>query len=695
MLKNKLWIVALFAALTMAFIGCTDAARDWEEPLEAFEENVLQVKPLANWSGFDLNHPAFNFRAGDVIQMTGKTIAENQIVLTAAPPNWTPYVWQTTTKLAADTEFDTGKVALTQAMVDSINSSNPKAIRFRGNFANGTVVIYNITVTRGTNEIFNLKEMVLNKLEPGEKDYKKIFGTFDGDFNDKSVQWISEASSDGTAAEFMILGPGIGGEAPPEVPSYAGDPDKVRYVNATGDVQTVATAIIVDFDPSITGDAGNENTAIDKDGWASVGENSVLFYKFPESVYLSGAGVRRLAEDVNIGADWDYVELEAEVRNAVTTSGGDGNFKARFMNYINDAAYKLATDANNSEYKDFGSATNPKKVKVQTWAAGSSGGIAIRFNYGDRATSGADSLEAKITKVTFTKGTRHTVRFLSPQTGTSISDITVLDGNPIGSNRLPNPSNPGWQFFGWYDEWTLTGNAAGNTIIDVAHTGDFAGTKVKFDTLIETGAFDKGLPAVAVGTTAAKPLILYAAWLQRILPPITVDAPANGTLLAGKLYVSGSWSPGPIEEISNSATVSHDGKTWNVFYPFDPAGTANYDLGPWTIGTTTIPAQVDGTPTYNYTLPSGWNDGYNKMKITYDLLLVDPENKSAVVALTNGDAWSGGSAALPNLENGNGKELILNVSDLTAVIGFRVWRYYGGGLGTFLWRISKVEFYVE
>jgi len=347
----------------MAFIGCTDAAHDWEEPKETFEENVLQVRPIQSWAGFDLKNPKFDFQVGDVIEISGKALAKNTVHMSRNHQAWAP-IWE---KACAPDEEFSGKATLTAADVSSIRGLNPPAIRVYGNTANGTFIVYQILVTRGDEEIYNLKEY-LQTLKVGETDYQKIFDNV----------WIAEASDSGRQAVYTILGPGAGGEAAATIEKYAGKEDGVTIVGAT----------IVDSDPSFTATGvtlKDKNTVVMKVG-------SSFNYLFPTTVFdkyedvevLKGKPPVKTAQykDSNIG-DYDYIELEYTISGVVTTSGGTGHFKTRFYQYDSTTVYEYA-GGNWADLGGAGNYTGTTAYKLQTWGAGGKGGPADAESRRDR-----------------------------------------------------------------------------------------------------------------------------------------------------------------------------------------------------------------------------------------------------------------------------------------------------------------------
>ena len=650
MLKRFTWIAALLAAFAMVFIGCpTDAARDWEEPKEQFEENVLQVRPKQSWAGIDFNNAAFEFKAGDVVQVTGKALAANTVHISRNHQAWAP-IWEK--KLNPDEDFDSGKVTLTAADVSSIAGLNPPAMRLYGNTANGTFVIINFTLTRDGKEIYNLSQY-LQTLKIGEKDIDVIFAEVGEEGNKK--KWMSEASGGGSAADFEILGPGAGAEAE-KVFTYKGATGKVVYTkDADTEVETV-----VDSDPSVTANGVDIIEANEKAGIVSMKVGSSLHYKFPTSA--TGAPV------LDIEADWDYIEIEYTVSNVDKTSGGAGNFKARFFQYDSTTAYGYGSDPadmDGSGYANLGAAGAGKIYKIQTWGAGGKGGFTIGYNQYDVASSGADSLDIKITKVTFTKGTRYTVKFLTPQTPNlnNYADLKVLNGNTLGS-RLPAPKNPGWAFKGWFEEWNET---------DQQGEGD----------------------QVTSGTTITANKKLYAQWLGRQPDEITITpTDANDALPPGV-----SRGNGP--EFTDA-----DGKKWAVMVP------NNY-----------ISGQQYGTE-IRYAFP--WDQDVSALdtvKITVVARhLTDAEATAGGYTVTNPDGAMGattkfrtaeyGYASSPDAgypewtaaQNNTAKVLTYKVADFNkATTGNEQWNGFviifnsyqwedGERASPFLMRVTKIEF---
>jgi len=727
MLKNKIWIVALIAVLAITFIGCSDGLgygeNHWKEPTGAYDENALYVKPKANWAGVDFNHNrekpkdsgemvGIKFAVGDVIQLTGQSLGANQLALGisghwpgTSGSNLDP-VWNKT--LEPNEEFDSGKITLTathiaglQDVVDTANKDYPATLRVRGNTANAAFVIINFTVTRGTKEIYNLAEY-LATLEEGETDYKVIFASNN----------LSEASSDGAQADFKILGPNSGGESEDvKVQEYKGNSsikDKIIVVDdhkAAGKATRVGNTII-DFDPIIV---GSGNVTIDKEGNATfTGGEAKINYLFPTEAIIvknenfdydsvSGtytftpeliAGSRQGTRDtktVAVEKDYDYVQINYEITDLV----GATNAKFQLVQYgsANNTSYPPGY-RNDVESRTF--------EKFQTWDSGDKGGVSIRLN----ADGAATGFTIKIKSVVITTGVRHKVEFFVPQLPNlnDIKAIEVLSGNPLAAQLPKAPKNPGWTFLGWYTTWTA--NNASTTPITLATI---------IDNIISDPG-DIGDLGPKAPTNITSDIKLFAAFIREILDPLVDDVAdaldPDGTLFSAKWIVNGSWG----NSANTLGLTTYKGKKWYLVHPWEGQnnGTGYESLGPWEIGEgadkITVPA-VAGTPggdvgIYSLTLPTGWDNGYNKVKITYDLVMLE-EEKSAPVALLNpASPWSAYDTI--SLEEGNDKTLVFNIAgslSLTSInigtFGFREHGYYGSGAGAFLWRVTKIEVYIE
>jgi len=455
------------------------------------------------------------------------------------------------------------------------------------------------------------------------------------------------------------------------------------YNGAAGAVTIISDAV-VDSDPSVVG-LGVEISAA---GVVSMKKGSVLHYKFPTSL-ASGAAI-------DIERDYDYIDIEYTVSNVVKTSGGQGNFKARFFQYNSNSTVDEGYISTNDIYgyiesnkfegnygggwadlKGEGTHTDDDAYRIQTWGAGGKGGFTIWFNWFDITSTGCDSLDVKITKITFTKGVRYTVKFSTPKTPTldNVADIVVLYGNCFGSS-MPSLTYPNWTFLGWYNEWDVTGQNGTGTRYNAA-------------------------------TPITQNSILYARWHNAVLPTVvTKNAPANDTLFSA------------VGDFAGATPYTYDGKDYWIIAdsraygvsvyawtdlkaPFNAASGAGFDaieaikakhLASGSIGGYTRIA-------YDLTTLSEYWDTFDKVRITYDMIEIGGSYDSALrgAIIRNSQTAGGGSDAFgfgntyPDFEPGTGKTMTGNVSALNS-----------GGLsivknnpGAFLLRITKIELFNE
>jgi len=689
MLKNKIWIVALFVALTIGFIGCTDAAFDWVPPVEELEDNALQVFPKETWAGVELNHAKFNFAAGDIIVVTGKALAANTIHISNNHQGWNPIGATGEQRVAPDEEFEI-KATLTKADVTSIAGLSPAAIRIYGRTANATFIIYNITVTRGGEEFFNFYEMILKDLKPGTTGAVAIFGEKGANTDPtlyRSEAWMGVADGESNAhdkAVYTVLGKGYGGSAAVEVPTYKGDPTKVEFIKGTGATPAAAALNdkVIDHDPSITGD----NVTINADGTAvGITTGSVVHYKFP-AAFITGTGKKAQTNPLDLEVDYDNVEIEYTISGVVTTSNGAGNFKGRLFQYESTTSYGnkgTGFTYNGDGYADFGGAGNHTGI-IRTWGAGGKAGFTIGFNQYDISTSGCDSLNLKINKVTFTKGNRYTVTYVSPQTGYAGSTQTVLNGLPP---RPPTVSLPGWTFLGWFDRFnqtsqnTITNDADIATIATVAIPG---GVKIDADTVI------------SANTT------FYAAWLRRIADPIELSVSPVASPVETKNFIAR-------EGAVTFAYDSDDDGTDENWFVFAPTST---DFSSWAdtdfAGDATAKAKFATIPTTTQhsriSLKLDPAAGlYSKITVSYELVLVSSAEGGRAVAIRKDETAQGGNNvsgdvifeddskqnATPWLNKGTGS-ITLNLSQLPD--GWFGIAFGGSGKQAALFRVTKVEY---
>jgi len=431
-----------------------------------------------------------------------------------------------------------------------------------------------------------------------------------------------------------------GGREPPEPleppippPAYKGAADAV--IN-TG-------TVVTDSDPSVTGDNVTINSIT---GVATFDRGGYLHYKFP---------TRASGMVIDIERDYDFIDIEYTISNVDMTSGGAGNFKARIYQFNDSTIYGYT----GGDWADLGAAgiyTDAIAYRLQTHGAGGKGGFTIGFNTYDIASSGCDSLDFKITKVTFTKGTRHKVQFFTPQTAgiNNIAPVTVLSGNSLVS-AYPTLKNPGWTFMGWFDEWDADNqNGVGNQYT--------AATPITSD------------------------LRLYAKWLKLYPLPTSVIATGNDTLFSP----SGSYA-----DSGNAAKYSYMGEQWWIMSTTD----LDYYPAPYFDDYTAFNEIKVAAATYtriNYNLSTfEYWFAYESVRITYDLIQVGGYggyNNTLTVRDGNGN-WDSPSVNYQQwLNEGIGNTVTFNVSQIaTGKLAFVKFNDNDGS--AFLLRITKVELY--
>jgi len=167
MLKNKLWIVALFAALTMAFFGCTDAGnldddsgpkKDNFNPI-ADGAKYLEISQRVNsWDSIDLRAgkagalDQWTDGAEHTITIYGKTIVGTTgISLGQTDNDWnTNWGWG---PAAADGSF---KIEATVPWDKLADASNNKRINMP--LSVKTFYVYEIVINDGNDDIYKMSE---------------------------------------------------------------------------------------------------------------------------------------------------------------------------------------------------------------------------------------------------------------------------------------------------------------------------------------------------------------------------------------------------------------------------------------------------------------------------------------------------------------------------------------------------------
>ncbi|MCL2186668.1 MAG: hypothetical protein FWB86_12580, partial [Treponema sp.] len=402
--------------------------------------------------------------------------------------------------------------------------------------------------------------------------------------------------------------------------------------------------------------AAEGGAAISANGTVTMNNYALLFYKFPEDT-----------STIKI-ADYDYIDITYTLSNIVNSEatialpGTHSKLKVQIRDYKGADAYTMT----GGNYQDLGGVQSPIAAathRIQTWGDNGTGGFCIRMNSWDVDGSAgkgdgscAESIDIKIDKIEFSKGTRATVDFYAPQTPNlnNVASLTVLVGNPIGS-RIPALKNPGWTFLGWNTGW------------DVG-AGKPNGTSVGAATAINSAWVSGGK------------VNLYADWLTGVVDPITVNNPVF-TLSEG---------------CGGAAFITYDGTNdWILIH------SAAYDISAFNDldgdGFDISAISTAGTSRISYLLPT--NAKYlNEVTLTYDAIFIAGD--LGAVLRNNSGATSGGE-----LTSGNNYPEIMDRSFESGELatGITITRpasaFYGSGYfalaknnpGAYLIRITKLE----
>ena len=450
-------------------------------------------------------------------------------------------------------------------------------------------------------------------------------------------------------------------------------------------------------------------------------------YNFPTVAQNSANSNAKVAIPVNIERDYDYIDIEFTISNIDKTSGGAGSAKIAF-NQIGggNASY----GESGGGWGDLGTAGSDKTHRIQTWGSGGKGGFVIYFNSNDTKTSGCDSFDIKITKVTFTKGTRYNVNLYSPQTGLNVPAFTVLDGNSLGSTLTP-PAYRGWTFAGYYAVWDYYGLMKADTPANILLSGDAIttiGTKATGSLPvisksnktffldaggdIMTDALDTNNPPMpdgndlfsattdlplgvvvgygknAAGTASitktaividpAKGVSLYAYWFSQVLPPIEILNPVFGV-------GSNSNNNTPVLTID-------DVEYWVITYGTEPAPSDN--------GLVPVPGS-NAPSRLAYTAPSE-AAVYDRITIYYETKLHEDTDVAkgtdktlAVTMADGGSIWGGSDAGYPELKEGTGELTYTNAGFMTSGVNIKANTYSGSHVNFFLLRITKIVYSMD
>jgi uncharacterized repeat protein (TIGR02543 family) len=643
MLKKFTWLAAArLAALAMAFFGCTDAGTldDDSAPRQA-NDLVLE--------GDDIVLKACGQSSSKVV------IDGNKVTLDG---NNTGFYFDFPAEAA-----DYAQIQVFFEIIEVMAGTGPGLLIKRNTSFQNPIGVANDQAP----------EYQLNNVGPAGTKFdtgKWNTNRFDKQmaFQNQIYNPAGNADSKFTVAVLKIVFPGGGGpsvEIPP--PAYTQEADVVYAANGSGRVDDTVT----DNAPSIIGDHG---MTITSSGVVTMTENSILKYKFPTSAKV-GSGANATTRAIDIEKDFDIVEFTFAITNVVKTSGGTGNFKVSLSTYDGATAYGINPGANYQNYTDFGDGTAP--ATIQAWGAYGSGGVTINYNYGDRDSSGADSMDVKLTKVTFKNSQRWKVTFYDGSSAGATYDI--ISGNTINKANIPTsvtaPTKAGYTFTGWS---TTEGGTTPSTAAITADTG------------------------------------LYAIWTVTIpetkpdLSKVSADVtPATGTLFnaAGSyLNVTGTDTAG--------ATITYDGKSWwivadsrtaacwnNPVAPFDTTAAADFTAiktaqdsygdssgSSSMVGYSRIGLDLSTVTEFAAIFTANNYRWYDKVTITYDMRAISGADPLNARFLNDANASANGFG-YPNLEPGDGKTITFTRAQFASG-GIGITK---NNVGAMLLRITKIE----
>ena len=719
MLKKFTWIAALFAALAMVFAGCSNfGALDDETGPKPAED--LEI------TGADITLTAIGSNSSAI------TIDKNKVTIGGTTS--AGFYYEFPPEAAEYTNFELYFKVL------EIKKGRPGLLIKRNTQMNNP-----IGITDNDDPAYQLNDAdspakggfpAFDGLhyEVGETYTTGVWkkNRFDSGIGFQHQAWNPDGNSDTdyTLEITLVVFIGGGGEAPTPPPEYVGDNTKVVFTAGA----TAALNKVVDNDPSVTGAAVAINS---KTGVVSFSGEGSVSYKFPES-YTVGTKKDAVTTPLDIAGDYDFVEIEYTISALALTKGS--SFKAKVVQYgggWNGTAY-----GSTETYPDLGGA-GTHTLNVQTWGAGGKGGIQIHYNTYDIE----GTFDFKITKVTFTKGTRYNVNLYSPITGLSYPTFEVLDGNGLGSTLVTPSATRGFTFNGWYAGWDglglvkagptntlMSGEAL--TVMGVKATGslpvisksnktffldpdgnimqdadtggsDLFGTTTATTDDLPLGVIigyymDSSTPPKPVSKTAividpAKGVSLYAYWFNAVLPPITITAAAGKTLFTAVDSYAGGTTPAAVYTypatgttaaeywiVSDSRTGQYDDWTVDAVAPFDEGD--GLTLGDAIKALQNSYGSTAGYTRIGYVFPTEALV-YDRITITYDLVHI---GGTTGVLIRDGSNGTGSLTTVvsPNLDAGTGKTVTIPMSSFTGD-GVSMVK---NNAGAYLLRITKIEF---
>ena len=645
MLKNKLWIVALLVALTMAYVGCTNLGGldDGSAPVAA-EDLVI--------TGADIVLKACGSNSSKV------AIDGNKVTLDG---NNTGFYYEFPAAAA-----DYAQVQIFFKIVAIIDGRPGLLIKRNTSFGNA------IGITSNEDPAYQLNDTATSGKEgfPIKPGFNFTVGMefdtgvwktnqFDNmmAFQNQIYNPSGNDNAKWTVEVTKVVFPGGGTVEVIPPPSYTGTDDVVYNANGSGRVDDT----LVHTNPSIIGDHG---MTISSTGVVTMGgSDTIMKYKFPTTAKVGATSTTRA---VNV-ADFDNIEFSFTITDVDKSSGGTGSFKVYIRLYDGATAYGVNPGGGDYQnYTNFGATgSNPVVATgLQTWGAYGSEGLTIVYNYYDRNGDGADSMKVKLDKVTFTNAQRWKVTLYDGDSAGVTYD--VIQGNTLSKSAIPAsvlaPTKAGYKFSGW----------------------------------VTTPGGSTAVGAITTDTAA------YASWTVEYpetkpdLSKVSTTDVGTGTLfIAADSYAGGT--PG--------ATYTYDGKSWwivadarttpcwdNPVAPFDTEDntdlaaikTAQGSYGSL-VGYTRIGFNIQTATDFSAIVSANNLRWYDKVTITYDMRAISGADPLNVRFLNDASAAANGFG-YPNLEPGDGKTVTYNLSQFSNGIGITK-----NNVGAMLLRITKIE----
>lgn len=382
-----------------------------------------------------------------------------------------------------------------------------------------------------------------------------------------------------------------------DTPVYA----KWKFV--AGTAQVVGQELVHNA-PALTTNQGDGAT---QGNWAGTGVNA------DGSVTYTGGAVRYKFPD-NI-SDYDFFTI-----SYVSTGMSADNITKQWNNGTNYTP-RGKTDP-------YPSLSASGTLEFEIIGAGTTGGVAIQ-------TNSSASKTIKFTKVTFTKGVRHTITFNSDGAG-SIPSMIVTEGIVV---NLPVPSKDGYNFKGWK-----------------AGSGD----------------------AIFNSSTINADLALTAQWEEKTASATTFTVDFSTANVTGFNNVTASVYNGGTGYEFTYGSSGYDG-CGAKFTITLPAGIYLSDYVKVTADVTALGGDTNSKP-------FALNAGVSPTTFTGNL------SNSGALNVTSGDnvSWSHNDTNTAHTMTFT----IANASSLTGTLDFCIYAHCGNSSGTTKWRINNVIFSV-